>query len=188
MKGNVKTVSETNTLISLIDTANDRQSITEKKFRQGYEGQTQIAKKVFECIPMTTSWSMSQICSEMNRKGQGSDIRIIQGCVNTLVGSGLVKEIPKGMFKRLSVRTQEKNVHETQGSIQIINEPKEIIVTEKNNKDPLEMLSLISSSARKLADDLDDAALVIASQIKDIESQTSKLKQLQALLKSIGAE
>lgn len=191
MKGNTRTTTETDSLISLIDTANDRNELSEKRFRQKFDGQSNIAKKVYECIPIASSWTLSQICTEMARKGQGNDHRITQGCVNTLVNSGLVKESPRGTFRRLSIKQQKKEVTEP-ALLKPIETRKEMTVEmkfpAKKEKDPLEMLSSISSSARKLADDLDDAALVIASQIRDIESQSSKLKQLQALLKSIGAE
>jgi hypothetical protein len=63
----------------------------------------------------------------------------------------------------------------------------------ENNSNPIDVLGKLSSrllsvnrDIKKIADDIDSAAISVQEQLEESEGKSEKLKQLQQLLKSLG--
>ncbi len=80
-------------------------TMTPRKQRQKLEGQTAVAKKVYEAVPITEWWSMHQIGDELRRKAHTTTtFDVLQGCLRALTDTGLVTEDTLGKFRRVEVR------------------------------------------------------------------------------------
>lgn len=65
-----------------------------------------IVRKVYESTPISDGWEPSGICSDMRRLGHNSDLHTVKGCLAKLVEMGMVKESPRGYFKRVAARVK----------------------------------------------------------------------------------
>lgn len=167
-----------------------KQAVNQSKFEQAHRGLSAIAKKVFDAVPISEGWSPTQIGHEMTRQGSGGgEVRITLGCLNTLIDMGLVSENGKGLFQRVGIR--QKAVAEIQPiEKSTVNKTSSIAPVTASAKPygpgPIEILSKLSSRLRELASDMDTAALELAEQVEKNDVETAKMRQLQALLKSLG--
>lgn len=187
----------------------ERAAMNEAKFNSIYNGLSSVAKKVYQSVPISSIWSAAQIHRELLRTGCAGDMKVTAGCLNTLLSSSLILEPRKGEFQRVAVRKKSDSSAEKmdeQGtglkalSAIIENsrkvDSKEIKMppkTEQSPKDPIDKLSLLSAKAlqiseslKTLANDIDNAALEISEQMSSSDAETTKLRQLQQLLKSLG--
>jgi hypothetical protein len=173
--------------------------MTPSKFAQKMQNQTTIAKKVYEAVPIAESWSVKQILSEMFRVTRSqADHKIVNGCIKSLIDSGLVYEPINGQYQRAQVK--EKAIEPEKIPLKIVKEKGiEMDVTIKkepdieNNSNPIDVLGKLSSrllsvnrDIKKIADDIDSAAISVQEQLEESEGKSEKLKQLQQLLKSLG--
>lgn len=184
------------------------------RFEQIYGGLTDTARKVYSATPLTEDWSIAAINGEMRRNGQAIDRSIVAGCLLSMKNQGLVKEPAPGQFIRVNVKAQTANDSEftptpkiiakaeaeaKQSTTKIEPESERSQMTDKStNKttnslspiDRLEMLSVrvvgMMESLKKLADDIDEAALEMTAQMEAKEAELAKFRQLQALLKGIA--
>lgn len=144
-------------------------------------GQSSIAKKVFQFIPIQEAWTHQQIASEMVRvTGAHTDHRILQGCINSLKDSGLVRELQRGRFQRAEVKPKEEPPKKEEA---VIAKPKTENKPEPNGT--IEILSGIATKLKSLAGELEDAALQIAEDQAGNAESAKKLEQLQALLRGL---
>jgi hypothetical protein len=180
-----------------------RSGMTESKFNSLFSGLTSIARKVYECVPISAPWTASQIYSEIKRQGSSLDIKSIAGCLCSLVNQGLVLERKKGEFIRASVK---KKIESTTIPTISVKAPTTIeskstnsmeinmdVKVSANKKDPINKLGDISTRAlqisadlKSLANDIENTALEIAEHMSSRDAENAKLKQLQQLLKSLG--
>lgn len=137
-------------------------------------GQTSIAKKVLSSVPIQESWTARQIVSDIARSGSRPDPHIVEGCLNTLCDSGLVREHPRGYFQRIKPK-EEKAVSIAATSAQ-----------SKEPIDPLTKLSTVASILRSLANEIEDVALAIEERQTATTEEIAKLRQLKALLRDLG--
>lgn len=158
---------------------------------------TGAARKVYDRVPMKEAWTMEQIACEIRRCGLGIDRSIIDGCLNSLRGKGLIREPEAGLF----IRVQARVAVAPQEFKTPINQPARVAPTEEEKKmaaanvvkitepvrsDALSKIAGLAQSIRQIADDLDGAVLEYAERTQAIERDTDKLRQLQTLLKSLG--
>jgi hypothetical protein len=158
----------------------------QQKFDQIYRGLTEQSKKVFDCIPISESWTPAQIMSELHRRSISlGDFRVVMGCVNIMLDSGIVLEVSRGQFRREIIKQKcEKKEQLTK----LPKEP-EMNHAQKPSKDqnnPLDLLGDFAKRLRTLADDAERIAMEIAGQTEKNEADTAKMRQLQAILKSLG--
>ena len=159
----------------------------ESKFNSIFNGLSAIAKKVYEAVPMQSPWDASQIHNELHRTGSTScDFRIMRGCLDTLVKGGLVKEPTSGTFVRIAV--DKSNEPQTKKPEQRI-EP----TMSTTSETPIEKIGKLASQAnallamaKKLTADIETVAIEVEEMFSSRDAETAKLKQLQALLKSLG--
>lgn len=147
--------------------------------------QTGIAKKVYECVPLSEAFDAKRICTELARCGSAPDIHIVNGCLKALKESGLVTEV-RGLFQRVKIRAENDVIK------QVI-PPKE---TEKSVepviKDPLDRLAAAASHLRSMgkvfegiAIEIEDVALQLEDRSAEGNAEVKKLRQLADLLKTL---
>lgn len=173
-------------------------SMNQAKFDGVHRGLSAQAKKVYDSLPIEQAWSPVQIMQELHRRNCGlNDMRVVIGCINSMIDAGCVAEPEKGMFRRVEVRQKEQIKAPKLVSVKSIEEPpmaKAIVsaspVTTSTNKastvGPIERLSALAQKLRELATDMETTALDLAEEAEKNDADTAKMRQLQALLKSLG--
>jgi hypothetical protein len=158
-------------------------AMQKSKFDTVFRGLSAQAKKVYESLPISEPWSPSQIMQELHRKNISmSDMRVVMGCMNTLIDIGCVEEPTKGMFIRVEIKEKAAPSPEFKVVKQKDAQMKQI----ESPNNPIDRLSSLASRLRELASDMDDAAIALAEQAQKNDAETIKMRQLQALLKSLG--
>ena len=163
--------------------------MTPAKFEAKKNSMNSQLRKVLESTPIGEPWTALAIADEMRRVGSGAgDPRSTLGCLSSLVDHGVVEEVAKGRFKRVEIKEKQSNQEFKQ--IEAIQEPKEPEMQSKPAaapvSNPIEKLSKLANRLRDLASDMETAALELAEQAEKNEHETAKMRQLQALLKSLG--
>lgn len=169
------------------------------KLKSRLDGQTSIAKKVYECVPAQEFWTAGQICEELGRKGQTPQKRIVEGCLSTLKESGLVIEQGPGQFKAIVLKKKPLleavpfAIYTTENDEEVEVIPKKVEVKVAAKRTPIEILSGLANKIECMMDEMDDlkkeiedAALEITEQIQADDDKIKQLRQLQALLKNLG--
>lgn len=154
-----------------------------------------IAKRVLEAVPHNEQWDITKIISELARNGTRPEHHIVMGCLNTLLGDGLVREPARGVFSRVMVEVR------TKPRIHLIPPKDEPMTTEApqanepppSPAEPMDKLAEVAASARKIAESvsllakqIEDAAIEVELRVQKINADTDKLRQLQTLLKQLG--
>lgn len=161
------------------------------RFQSIRQGLSAVAQKVYDATPIAEEWTTNQIHAELARQGANLNHAITQGCLRSLVGSGLVSEPQRGLFRRVKVRqpapgggSKEKEDSEV---------AKTATAPAATETNPIDKLSALAARCRRmmdlqkeLAEDIEMAALEIQDHIAKNDEDMQKLKQLQQLLKSLG--
>lgn len=152
-------------------------------------GQTAIAQKVFAAIPANSNsaYNAFEIARSLKAlTGSCPDINVLRGCLATLKGCGLIKEVVPGSFRRVELKDKEKV--EMPKSAVVMAIPAKVVETS-----PLELLSGIATRLRgaaaglgALADELDSAAIAIEDRAAAGAHELAKVKQIATLLKELG--
>ena len=163
--------------------------MNEGRYKSVINGLSSIARKVYESVPVQEEWTAIQVLNDMNRRtGSASaiDKKALLGCLNTLVKSGVVKELPaSGAFKRVQVVEEKSKPNEKP------QQKKDVPMTEKKSPEkanylgPLDRIAGLTAKLRSLADEIDDELLNVEKEMNDDAQKYKKLNQLQELLKSI---
>ena len=166
------------------------------RFKALFDGQSSIAKKVYGAIDAVELRTSKQIQQDLIRAGIARDFTITEGCINTLVDSGLVQEKRAGYFCRTPIK--EKTTTADRSPEAPTNEEEqmaEATITQEepqkqNHIDRLASLAgrvtNIAGMLATLSADIEAAALEIDSQIAADHAKMAKLHQLQSLLKELG--
>jgi hypothetical protein len=176
--------------------AEEEKRMTPAKLKRILNEQTSVAKKVYSAVPITEAWDSHQIAAELRRKQHNLEFRRVQGCLSSMGKAGLIKESPKGYFAAISANTHPvltKEEHDVQDDID--NQPKvtkPMTIPSTTKRDPMMIISDMSSQMIKLADQLmnlseefDKAAEELQAAFAASEEGAAKMKQLQALLKAL---
>ncbi|HHF0746539.1 hypothetical protein [Pseudomonas aeruginosa] len=142
------------------------------------QGQTGIAKKVYECVPISEPWRSFQVLTALrNMTGSTPDVRIVQGCLRDLVDSGLIRRTGTDHYQRIQVEKKTK--------------PQE----PKRSASPLEMLGELANELagmaehmKRLSDRIEDVALAVEQERESNAKSMESYRQLKALLKSLQGE
>ena len=150
-----------------------------------HSSQTATAKKVYDARPIAEAWDARKIATELRRKGCNIDFRYIEGALAHLVEAGLLKEPHKGEFVRVPmkpelVRAELEDVSEQPRP----QAAEQIQVMQKI--DPLTRLAAAAGQLRRLAEEIETAALDAQREIEAAGAGSQKLRQLQALLKDLA--
>lgn len=163
-------------------------------------GLTAVARKVLECVPKQEPMDQHKILAEYQRLHGSIAFRVLQGALHNLVESKLIK-IKGSCFIQDSI---QDNVNDPDDDPDLypeteiekpMNNPivpvkKPVVVSQA---DPTSEMSRIAERLRtmgeqmtQLATMVEDAALLYEEKLDKIGADTEKLRQLQALLKSLG--
>jgi hypothetical protein len=152
-------------------------TISAAKHTEILSAQTAIARKVFEVVPIQDAWTSQQIGGALTQQTRSSiQFRTLEGCLNTLKDAGLIYELTRGRFQRVTPR-------ETLKAVPMTTKPE---VIEAAQPGAVEVLNELAARARRLAEDIEAAAEMIVEQSHDNEQALHKLNQLQAILKSLS--
>lgn len=174
--------------------------MNEARFSALYKGLSEKAKKVYQVVPISESWTLSQMMMELNRisPGQNHNQRSVGFCLGSLKDVGLIKEVSGDKWIRVPVRAKVTMNDEAEERPTITKEEavsKETPQTTKTVKEestPLERIGELSSqvitiiqSLHKLAADIDAAAIEVEEQIEKIKRDSVRLKKLQEIFKDL---
>ncbi|MFM0210431.1 hypothetical protein PQQ96_23800 [Paraburkholderia sediminicola] len=161
--------------------------MTPAKYQSALNAQSAIAKKVLEMVPIQEAWSRNEIASNLRRVTKSSpDVAVLDGCLVRLKDAGLIRERQTGLYQRVEIREREVLHVATEISVEHIE------VVSAPAKSPIDILSALSERVRTvatsmlvLASDIETAALTIEQANAESNANVDKLRQLQALLKSL---
>jgi hypothetical protein len=167
----------------------DPTMMSQARFQAMYSGMSTIARKVYDAVPIAAHWNPGQVVGELSRTGSNIEYRTVAGCLSSLIDAGLVQEPVKGYFCREPVREKlpppKKDPMKPTAPAPA--------VTPAAPTSPLDRLGALSvrvagmaQSLKELASDIGDAAIDIEAQIETSQADMHKLKQLQAILKSLN--
>lgn len=161
--------------------------MNETKIARLASGLNGMARKVLDAVPAQSPWTKDQIAVEMRRLGSGADRQVLEGCLDTLRGRGLIKEPSRGQFVRVISKTTtnqpEEDTLSTQAPPARLPASAAPASPPPAHSDPLARLAAASKLLRQAADEIDAAALDAAEQVQNAAKDTEKFRQLQALLK-----
>jgi hypothetical protein len=182
-------------------------SMTPKRQQQLLQGQSSVARKVFDHIPIQDSWPAHRIAGEIERTTRSRlDAKVVAGCLASLVDAGLIRQ--KGVsakareYQRLpvpsetteapgvlveagmAVRTLE-HVSATPDSNQHAENPATpfVVLSTLNDR-----LFQVSQELKEIATDLGDAVLQIESAREQNARDAETLRQLQTLLGGLSSQ
>ena len=160
-----------------------------------------MARKALDAVPIEHPWDLAQIVSDITRTtGSRPDTKTVKAALGALVGQGLVLEPRDGRFVRVKIRptlaavppapVKEEKPMPAPTVVSPPNVPKR---EEREERDTLARMASMASNLRELArqadnvaEGLETVALEVAERMERIHADGDKLRQLQALLKSIG--
>lgn len=148
-------------------------------------GLTGLAKKVYALVPAESHWTLHDIHAESNRIGQHLERRVLEGTLESLVKSGLVKKDASGRFIR--VRFKEEDMQEPNAPTPGVDAPQ--------SKTPIDMLAPLIEEARVLsvrlsvlATDIESAALAIEDRLSAVKEETEEMRQFRALFQKMAGK
>lgn len=162
-------------------------ALTPAKYHAALSGQTGIARKVLDMVPIQEAWTRSEIAAAMKRVTKSTpDVAVLDGCLARLKDAGLIRERGAGQYQRIEVREKEAaNV-----ATAIVANPGQNVVEQPAT--PIDILARLSSRVRDLAtamvvlaSDIETAALTIEQGSADSNAELDKLRQLRAALKGL---
>lgn len=165
-------------------------------------GQTSIARKMFEFVPIADEWTEAQVAGEMRRvTGSSPDLKVVRGCLRDLADSGLIRR-RNDKFRRAAApeKTQQKESEMPAAKAVTTLQLKPAAKPEPQvAPSPIEILGDIAGSIvelskgvavqlQQLASRVEEAAIQIEQGQEANAANLQKLKQLQQLLRSLGDE
>lgn len=172
--------------------------MTPQRRDQLLQGQSGIAKKVYEATPCGSGVSATvyEVAQAMKKAtGAATDIRTLRGCLSSLRESGLIKEVVPGSFRQVDTRDGHVSFGKTLG-VEVGKMVQQAVVASKEggeSRDTLDMLGGLSerlrglaASAGRLADDIDAAALSLGERFNESAAEVVKVRQIATLLKELG--
>lgn len=156
--------------------------MTPEKQKQKLAGQTTIAQKIFQYVPIAEEWGAPQIGQAMTRAcGSQTDPRTLLGCLNKLAESALIRATSRGTFQRIPVsQPAAPQPQKQEKEIKVMAAPAQPAT--KAATSAIDLLAGLAQKLRSVANDIDAAALAIEEGQTQNAVEAEKLKQLKALL------
>ena len=157
------------------------------------QGQTGIAKKVYECVPVQESWQTFQIVQALkNMTGSQADVRVVQGCLNDLVDAGLIRESQRRFYQRIQVEEKPKPKEVKMPAAQSKAEQPAIPAKPANTMEILGELAAevvgMAEHLKRLAARVEDVALIVEQERESSAKSMEQYRQLRALIKTMQGE
>lgn len=164
------------------------------RFKSTYQGLSGIARKVYEVVPISEAWTAAQVRAELARQNVSisREVNVLEGCLNTLVSSGIVYEPERGKFRRVEI-TPPKEKKEPTMAVPTPHSPQVAgPVVVRKGPTALDRLATLSGEASKLGQrlvslskEIDDAILDAQQEAEAESAQYEKFRQMATLLKSL---
>lgn len=144
-----------------------------------------IARKVLDATPIAEAWPASAIGSELFRLcGSSVHPSTVLRCLASMKDQGLVREPEHGRFKRETQKEKPPHMKLIKDDpMPPIQKPEQKATAAK--KDILGLVGGFSQGLRKIADELDEAALAIQEDQAKSDAENAKVLQLRELLSSL---
>lgn len=150
-------------------------------------GQTSLAQRVYEAVPMLEPWHRTKVLAEFSRlSGTTPHAQAVYACLGDLTEAGVIKERASNTYARVAVRESERanqcDQHE---------ESKEEMTQNTSKPAPalgnaaFTALAGIATKLRALADEVESAALDADAALQQAGTESKKLAELRSLLQSI---
>ena len=167
--------------------------MNDSRQQQMLAGQTSLARKVFEVVPIQEAWSAVDIHGALRASNSSSaQYRPVRACLGELKDQGLIRETASGVFQRSPITTKPK-------SEPVMSQPatRTVVALKKPDVTALDALASLSSEVIGLSDEIGLRMKKLAARIEEVALSVEverdgnaealgKLKQLQALLKGIA--
>lgn len=159
-----------------------------QRLTRAAESLSGVAKRVLDAVPIGEPWTAAAICSELGRQGSRVDFNIVLGCLNTHKEVGLVREPMTQYFVRVHVADAKPKTAVAAANVVALP------MTEKlTEREPLESIGAMAQRLREAgrtfimwAEDLERLGLEFEGRVDKAGQDGEKLRQLQAILKSLG--
>lgn len=155
--------------------------MTPERQRQKLAGQSSIACKVFEHVPIGDEWSPAQVAKDLHRAtGSVMDMHVLKGCLMKLKDAGLVRMSTLGAFRREPVAFPSPPAG--------IKAMKELnaAASPEPAVSAIDLLAGVAKTLRAAAAEIEAAAIAIEEARAEDDCELQKFKQLQALLKGLA--
>jgi hypothetical protein len=153
--------------------------------------------KVYESVPMSEPWTVSQVIMDLRRRNIGMEVQSVARCLQQLIEVGIVKEPARGHFIR--VRVREPYVQQPDTTQYFDNQKAATLhsivpaTEKKTTEDAFTMLAAAASLARDLgtkyrddlhsmADRIEQAAILMASKVETASADAEIAATLRRLL------
>lgn len=167
--------------------------MNEARQQQMLAGQTALARKVFQVVPIQQHWAALEIHRALQvSKTSSAEFPAVRACLGALKEQGLIREPVNGHFQRTAATQKSRND-------QTMSKPatQTVVSIKKTEGNALDALAALSGDVLLLADDfgkrmkamaarIEEVALSVAAEQEGNAEALGKLKQLQALLKGIA--
>lgn len=161
--------------------------MTPDKQKQKLAGQTAIAQKVFQAVPITEAWTVAQISTALYRAtGARLEKHTLQGCLRALADSDLVRSTEHGMLHQRTPVSAAQATPPKAKELTMTQTSKPATPQQTAPASAIDVLGILSQKMRALADEVDAAALALEEVQSRSTEEAAKLKQLKALLKEIA--
>lgn len=181
--------------------------MTPKRQQQLLQGQSSVARKVFDHIPIQDSWPAHRIAGEIERTTRSRlDAKVVSGCLASLVEAGLVRQT--GLIAKAREYQRVPVSSGTAGALEVLKEAGLKVRTVEDVSDtpagnqhtenpatPFVVLSTlndrlfqVSQELKQIATDLGDAVLQIESAREQNARDAETLRQLQTLLGGLSSQ
>lgn len=169
-----------------------------RSLEAGLNGQ---ARKVYDCLPITTDVTLREMMSILAGIGQRPDIRVVEGCLNDFVERGLAVSRIQGRWQRkISTGSSVTEVVLDKNSagvkyvdattINVAVSPKltpfeELAILEERLQAATKAIGSALQDLAEIAKDLAAASIHVADHIKAVEGKHAKLDALKAALRDL---
>lgn len=182
----------------LLTAANNqgKHPMSEKQKQSAVAGLTGTAAKVYEAVPINEAWTITQIIQELKRNNLNYEFLKIDGCLQSMVGQGIIQKVGEHGYQRVDVKNPERPL--------VMAKPSAIAKKMKADDDtpsatvshagnPIDGLLIVASNMRVAGRRLiDDAELIESACIAQMEAEDThkqdlaQFQQLRSLLGSIS--
>lgn len=159
--------------------------------QQMLAGQTALARKVFEFVPIQQCWTALDIYNALIAKTSSAQFRPVRACLGQLKDQGLIREPVNGHFQRAAATPKPKREQ-----VMSKESNQAVVSIKKPEIGALDALAALSGEVISLSDEIGKRMKALSARIEEVAlsveteregnaEAAGKLKQLQALLKGI---
>lgn len=164
--------------------------MSQAQLKSAEDGLSGIAKKVLSVVPLQERWTTHAIIQELTRCGSRPDWKVVQGCLNSLLHSGLIIE-RGGAYQRVQIKADPPE--KPSATVTDISPSKAVpMPQEKKQPDALSKLGeraaelrSVAATLNAIADRIDSDALEMDAKVVAASAKSQKADRIAELLREI---